>query len=379
MSWWSDLHLNESMVGSVTTVAERYLHLVGGRSRGDSLMGRDADDLVERILTPRVVERGWRPRGRLSANDRCHLMATADGRWVALNLARPGDVDVLRAVLLATATSSAGTDPANFERAVATWSAEDLVATTHDLGVPLARLGEVEWDGPLSDLPVRHRPRPAGSFSDGVGRRAVGPMVKVLDLSSLWAGPLCSRLLRDAGCLVTTVESMQRPDPTRERHPSFFAELHRGKEHVQLDFTRDRSRLESLILDSDIVIESSRPRALRHLGIEPARFADRTRLWVSITGYAGHDPNEEDQGVALRVGFGDDCAVAGGLVKWSDDGPSFVGDAIADPVTGLVAATAILSELDSGVVRCGGHMRVALAECANWVVRGGGVRSHRRD
>ena len=379
MTWRNDLHLNEAVVGSLTAVAEQYLHLAGDRSNDDFLMGRDADDLVEHILTPRVVERDWRPRGRLSANGRCHLMPTADGQWVALNLARPGDVDVFRAVLLGTSTATDRSDLECFEGAVASWSAEDLVDATHDLGVPLSRVGEVEWSGSLAELPIRHQWGHDDQLSDRGGSRSPGPPVKVLDLSTLWAGPLCSRLLLAAGCLVTTVESIHRPDPTRWSHPLFFADLHRGKEHVRLDFARERRRLEALIEQSDVVIVNSRPAALRRLGLESGHFVDGVRLWVSITGYGGDNPEDVDRGASLRVGFGDDCAVAGGLVNWSVDGPGFLGDAVADPATGLVAATAILSELGSGVVHRSGHMRVALAECANWVLRGGGVHCHRRD
>jgi hypothetical protein len=66
-----------------------------------------------------------------------------------------------------------------------------------------------------------------------------------------------------------------------------------------------------------------------------------------------------------RVGFGDDAAVAGGLVAWGDDGtPRFAADAIADPLTGMVAARRI-----ADAVGCGGQHRieVALAEvAASW-------------
>lgn len=381
MNWWNDLLPHGRVAESLTSVAERYLQLADRHTAGATSLAGDAVGLVAHVLSRRVAETHWRPNGRLSANGQCRLMPTVDGQWLALNLARPGDIDIFRAVLLPTTTASDRIDPSAFERAVATWRAEELVRATCDLGVPLSRVGEVEWNGSLSDLPVHHRPMPLGSIRDHDGWRAHGPALKVLDLSSLWAGPLCSRLLRDAGHEVTTVESVQRPDPTRWRHPSFFAELHRGKGHVRLDFARDGDRLEALILDSDIVIENSRPRALRRLGIEPARFVatGRPRLWVSISGYGGDDHGDPDGGVGLRVGFGDDCAAAGGLVDWSVDGPRFVADAIADPVTGLVAATAILSWLDSDVASSGRHMQIALAECANWVVRGGGVHSHRRD
>ena len=59
--------------------------------------------------------------------------------------------------------------------------------------------------------------------------------------------------------------------------------------------------------------------------------------WVTITahGFTGEG--------AGRVGFGDDCAVAGGLVRWEAGKPRFLGDALADPLTGLDAATRVLA------------------------------------
>ena len=63
---------------------------------------------------------------------------------------------------------------------------------------------------------------------------------------------------------------------------------------------------------------------------------------MSITGYgrSGEDAN--------RVAFGDDAAAAGGLVTWTDDGPLFCADAVADPLTGLTAAGACVDALLSG-------------------------------
>lgn len=61
------------------------------------------------------------------------------------------------------------------------------------------------------------------------------------------------------------------------------------------------------------------------------------RVWISVTGYGRDDPQQ-------RVAFGDDAAIAGGLVAHAADGtPVFCGDAIADPLTGLLAGLAALA------------------------------------
>jgi crotonobetainyl-CoA:carnitine CoA-transferase CaiB-like acyl-CoA transferase len=92
------------------------------------------------------------------------------------------------------------------------------------------------------------------------------------------------------------------------------------------------------------VIESSRPRALEQLGVDVHRHMTTraTRVWVSITGYGRRGPGRN------RVAFGDDAAVAGGLVAWEHAEPRFCADAIADPTTGLVAAAACLAALVAG-------------------------------
>ena len=51
---------------------------------------------------------------------------------------------------------------------------------------------------------------------------------------------------------------------------------------------------------------------------------------------------------AGRIGFGDDAAVAGGLVVWDGPDPYFCCDAVADPISGLTAAAAVLSALVAG-------------------------------
>jgi len=88
--------------------------------------------------------------------------------------------------------------------------------------------------------------------------------------------------------------------------------------------------MSALVDAADIVIESSRPRALARFGLDAAAAVAAGTTWVSITAY----------GRAVdRVGFGDDVAAGSGLVAVDGDGhPVFAGDAIADPLTGLTAA-----------------------------------------
>jgi hypothetical protein len=161
----------------------------------------------------------------------------------------------------------------------------------------------------------------------------------VIDLSALWAGPLAAHLLWLAGADVVKVESLSRPDAMRTGDPVLFALLNQGKDSVQIDFAspEGRTALLSLLQRADIVIEAARPRALRQLGIdaEALVLARPGITWITITGHGATGA------AADWIGFGDDCSVAGGLsaaLAEASGAWGFAGDAVADPLTGIVAA-----------------------------------------
>lgn len=184
-------------------------------------------------------------------------------------------------------------------------------------------------EGPLSPTPL---PR---------GERGNIRRPRVVDLSSLWAGPLCGHLLHRLGADVVKVESLQRPDGARRGSPEFFDLLNAGKRSVALELASDsgRAQLRALLGTADIVIEASRPRALRQMGIAAeALLRESPQLtWLSLTGY-GREPEWEN-----AIAYGDDAGVAGGLsalLQQVHGERLFCGDAIADPLTGLHAALA---------------------------------------
>ena len=112
---------------------------------------------------------------------------------------------------------------------------------------------------------------------------------------------------------------------------------------------------------ADIVIEASRPRALAQLGIDAPDWVARGagRVWVSITGHG------RDGDGATRVAFGDDAAVAGGLVVWEGGQPRFCADAVADPLTGVAAAAAVVDAwAGAGSVLLAASMAGVAAEAA---------------
>lgn len=286
------------------------------------------------------------PPGRRSANGACRLIRAADG-WIAVNLAREEDRELVPAWL---ACEFAGDPWAAIERLALSRDRSDLLAGSDLLGLPVGAVGEVVATGMEPPLLAR------GAGSPGV---RPGPL-KVVDLSALWAGPMCGAVLAEMGAAVVKVESLRRPDPTRTSTPRFFDALNGQKTHLRLDLSdpAEQSRLRDEIVAADVLITGVRPRGLASLGLTEAGLfsANPGLVWVAVTGYGWTGE------AGSRVAFGDDAAAAGGLVRWTPQGaPRFLGDALADPVTGLAAATGALK----GVMAGGGVLvDAALARCA---------------
>jgi hypothetical protein len=291
------------------------------------------------VTAGQVMERdapgGLALPGLMSANRHCRLLRAADG-WIALNLAREEDRDLIPALVGGEVSGDPWAAAAEHASRA---SAAALVSGASELHLPLSRLGE-RAGAPLAPV--------AAASLEGV---------RVLDLSALWAGPLAAALLARAGAAVTRVQSVTRPDPTPLASPALDAFLNAAKHRITLDF-RDRDALRALLADADVVVTSGRPAALARLGLVPAEHPHRIWLAVTAHGWQAHPD---------RVGFGDDCAVAGALVRWERGEPRFLGDALADPLTGVEGALAVMRAIASGAA---GLLDVSLAGTAASYARG---------
>jgi hypothetical protein len=290
------------------------------------------------LLTGRAGLLGLTRGGRISAGGGTRLLSARDG-WCALTLSRPDDIAAVPALLEVERV------PVDPWPVLQQWAATCLVSAITEraslLDIPAAGLGEVAAAPP--------RIHPMGTRA--AARRFADLLVA--DLSSMWAGPLCGQLLAHAGATVVKVESPRRPDGTRHGNRQFFDWMNGEKLSYCLDFDSQADELRELLAVADIVIEGSRPAALTRRGLGPDHIAPRAgRIWLRISGY-DQDP--------ARPAFGDDAAVAGGLVSTGADGPMFCGDAIADPLTGLEATSAVTESLARG----GGELiHVSMAETA---------------
>jgi CoA-transferase family III len=296
------------------------------------------------LLGERAAIGGLIRHGQTSCGGATRLVRAADG-WLAVALPRPEDRELLPAWLGVDARD-AEAPWAAVEAALGDRRARDAAERGWMLGLPVSQLPQGPGAAPtapppLAPLPVIATPVPA-PVPDPRPLRDI----TVIDLSSLWAGPLCGNLLSLAGADVVKVESTTRPDGSRAGPGRFFDVLNGGKRSVALDFADADGWgvLRRLLAAADVVIEGSRPRALEQRGIVALDLVANAgpRVWVSITGH-GRTGTGRD-----RVAFGDDAAVAGGLVVADEAGPCFCADAAADPAAGLVAAAACLDALAVG-------------------------------
>jgi hypothetical protein len=295
------------------------------------------------LLGERAAVAGLTRRGDISCGGSTRLVRAADG-WLAVTLARDDDIAAVPA-WLEVAGPDLDEDPwRTIASVVAGRPRELLEARATLLGLPVSGLPSEPPHGrgtpPFDSLPVRASPF-------GPQARAPADPPVVIDLSSLWAGPLCGQLLQSAGARVIKVESTDRPDGARQGPATFFDLLNGGKQSVALELGTPEGlgALRRLIAASDVVIEASRPRAFAQLGVSASHELQAERgpaVWISITGHGRDGPAGD------RVGFGDDAAVAGGLVVCDANGPCFCADAIADPITGIVAASATRIALHTG-------------------------------
>jgi hypothetical protein len=270
----------------------------------------------------------WLPERGAQASSRnlsCRLLRCGDD-WLAVNLPRSEDLDLIGALL---GKEIGGCVWRELEQDLEDEDASHVMARSQLLGLAITRVGEAVWSGSASLLQV--------DLQQSRNARQWTRRPTVVDLSALWAGPLCGALLAEAGCDVIKIESLQRPDTTPLFSKEFDQRLNGSKRRLALDLSSEagKSALRGLIERADVLITASRSRGLVSIGInnEFLRRYSRSGIWLAITAHGISGANSN------RIGFGDDCAAAGGLIEWSDSKvPSFVGDAVADPLTGIAAA-----------------------------------------
>lgn len=183
--------------------------------------------------------------------------------------------------------------------------------------------------------------------------------IRVLDLTQVYAGPSCARILADLGAEVIKVEALQRVDISRlliltdnegadipwER-TCYFQVRNAGKKDITLDLSNPKGRevLRRLIPHCDVLAEAFTPRVMRNFGFdyEAVRQFRPDIIMLSMSGYGQDGPHADwsayGMGLEPASGISQVTGYRGGQ-------PIRSGLSFTDPVAGFLAAGAVLVAL----------------------------------
>lgn len=221
------------------------------------------------------------------------------------------------------------------------------------------------WSRHPQGQAVATEPLIACDMAGDASPRPTPPRLRVLDLTRVIAGPVCTRLLAALGADVLRVDAARR----RDMPPGAFADTLIGKRSCTLDLTAPAGadRLHALLDQADVLVHGYRPGALDRFGLSAEEIAERhPGTVVVIVDAWGHDGPW-----AARRGFDSVVQAATGLAAGESPAgpePGALPCQLLDHGTGYLAAAAALD----GLRRQHSHggtlvRRVSLARTAWWV------------
>lgn len=176
--------------------------------------------------------------------------------------------------------------------------------------------------------------------------------VKVIDASTILAGPLCCRILGDYGADVIKIEHPQYGDAMRghgksiNNHPVWWKEISRNKQNLGLNLKAPEGAkvLKELVATSQILVENFRPGTLESWGLGPEvlHAINPALVIVRISGFGQVGP------YAKRPGFGTLAESMSGfahLTGPADGPPTLPAFGLADTICGIASSSAALMAL----------------------------------
>ena len=204
---------------------------------------------------------------------------------------------------------------------------------------------------------------PAATIAPMPPTPAAGPLagIRVADCSTVLAGPYCTMLLADLGADVVKVEPPEG-DATRgwgppwvgseadgTRTAAYYLAVNRNKRSLRLDLRHEAGRevLRRLLASSDVLVENFRVGGFARLGFSDAVLAtvNPDLVHLAVSGFGPDGPD------AAKPGYDFVIQAVGGLMSITGaadgdgGGPTKVGVAISDVVTGLFGAVSVLAGL----------------------------------
>lgn len=177
--------------------------------------------------------------------------------------------------------------------------------------------------------------------------------VRVLDLTSVVVGPVCTWRLGQYGAEIIKVENPEGDlmrglggqSPTGQ-HSGTYLHLNRGKRNICLDLKKPGARevMQRLIASADVIVANMRPQALERLGLDAnsIRSQHPEKIYCLITGYGTDGPYA---GLPTYDSVVQGATGMAGLTLRRDGTPNYVPMLICDHVAGEIAAGAILSAM----------------------------------
>ena len=196
--------------------------------------------------------------------------------------------------------------------------------------------------------------------------------VRVLDLSRVFAGPLCGQVLADFGADVIKVEHPGRGDDTRDwgmrigkTETTYYNSMNRNKRSITVDLQTPEGVkiIRDLLPQCDVVVQNFKTGGAEKLGLGYEQLKDikPDLIYCSVAGYDSSGPE------AKRPGY--DLVIQGeaGLMALNGEAsqpPLKFGVAAVDMMTGMYAAQAVLAALfRRSTTGKGRHIEMALYDC----------------
>lgn len=182
--------------------------------------------------------------------------------------------------------------------------------------------------------------------------------LRVLDMTTFWAGPCCTHFLAMLGAEVIHLESTRRPDGTRmiagvpvsedqwwEKSP-IFAALNTNKKSLTLDLqsARGQELLRRLIATCDVVVENFTPRVLDQIGLDFAavQAVRPDAVMLRMPGFGLDGPWRDNPAFAYAI----ESAAGLSWLTGYPDRPPYEPYSIGDPCAGVHALNALLLALE---------------------------------
>jgi CoA:oxalate CoA-transferase len=183
-----------------------------------------------------------------------------------------------------------------------------------------------------------------------------GPLqgIRVLDFTTMLAGPHCARLMADLGAEVIKIEGPEgdlirgRP-PLRDGNSSYFGALNCGKKSLAIDLKSDAAKpiIYELAKLSDVVVENFRPGVMARLGFDYATLARHNPklVYCSISGYGQSGPGATRAAYAPIIHAASGYDAANLSYQIEQEYPASTGIFTADILSGAYAFGAIQAAL----------------------------------